>query len=246
MKDLANKKIFVTGGSRGIGAGIATHLASLGARVALSYSSNEAAADDVLSKLSGSGHFKVKLDLSNTTSVETAFAEVLGQFGQLDGLVNNGGITKDNLILRMNEEAFDTVIATNLRGTFTCIRIAAKAMLKARSGSIVNITSVVGQMGNAGQANYAASKGGVEAMAKSVAKELGSRNIRVNCVAPGYIATDMTAGLDDKQKSAMTEGLCIKRLGEPSDIAHATAFLLSDVSSYITGQTISVNGGLHM
>ena len=203
MENLSGKKIFVTGGSRGIGAGIATHLSNCGAQLAISYSSNEAAAEKVLSSLKGVGHIKVKLDVSDLSSVETAFKTVLESFGKIDGLVNNAGITKDNLALRMSQEDFDNVVNTNLRGTFLCTKAVLKPMMKARQGSIVNITSVVGQMGNPGQANYAASKAGIEALTKSIAKEVGSRNIRANCVAPGFIVTDMTEALDDKQKEQL-------------------------------------------
>jgi len=246
MIDLSQKKVFITGGSRGIGAGIASYLAKAGAIVAISYTSRADAADQVLSKLPGVGHFKVKMDVSDSKSVDQAIEEVLNKLGQLDGLVNNAGITKDSLMLRMNQEDFDQVINTNLRGTFLCTKAILRPMIKARAGSIVNITSVVGQISNAGQANYAASKAGIEAFTKSLAKEVGSRGVRANCVAPGFIVTAMTDALDDKQKEKLIEAMAIKRLGQVEDIASAVAFLLSEESSYITGQTLSVNGGMYM
>lgn len=243
---LQGKKVLVTGGSRGIGAGIARVLANEGARVALTYSSSEAQAKDVLTSLKGEGHMMVHMQVADEASVEKAFSEVLAQFGGLDGLVNNAGITKDQLLLRMKAEDFDAVMDVNLKGTFLCTRIAIKHMMKARSGSIVNITSVIGQMGNPGQANYAASKAGTEGFSKSIAQEVGSRKIRVNCVAPGFIVTDMTDKLTDAQKDAILSKVPLQDLGTTDDISHAVAFLLSDKSRYITGHTLSVNGGLYM
>ena len=246
MFELKGKKVFVTGGSRGIGAGTAKVLADLGCRVAISYSSNEASAHKVLESLNGEGHIAVKLNICDKTSVDEAFKKVISEFSGLDGLVNNAGITKDQLLLRMTDEDFDKVIQTNLHGTFLCSKAALKTMMKARNGSIVNITSVIGQMGNAGQANYAASKAGVEAFSKSMAKEMGRRGLRVNCVAPGFIETDMTGEMDEKQKEAILQGTPLNRLGSVEDIAYAVAYLLSDEASYMTGQTLSVNGGMYM
>ncbi|MGE3975221.1 MAG: 3-oxoacyl-[acyl-carrier-protein] reductase [Bdellovibrionales bacterium] len=246
MKRLENFKIFVTGGSRGIGAGIALKLAQEGAQVALSYTSKPDLAQKVVSELPGSGHFSLKMDISDETSVQTGFKEIFEKFGNLDGLVNNAGITKDQLLLRMKTEDFDQVIQTNLRGVFLCTKEATRPMLKARKGSIVNITSVIGQMGQAGQANYAASKAGIEAFSKSVALELASRNIRSNCVAPGFIETDMTAAMNETQKEAITQAVPLQSIGQAEDVAAAVCFLLSDESRYVTGQTISVNGGLFM
>jgi 3-oxoacyl-[acyl-carrier protein] reductase len=243
---LAGKKIIVTGSSRGIGAGIARLLAAEGAQVAVTYSSSEGPAREVLSSLPGAGHMISPLRVDDEASVSQAFETILAQFGELDGLVNNAGITKDQLLLRMKTEDFQSVIQTNLTGTFLCTKLAVKTMMKARKGSIVNITSVIGQTGNAGQANYAASKAGVEGFTKSIAQEVGSRNVRVNCVAPGFIVTDMTDKLNEEQKAAILSKVPLAGLGQADDVAHAVAFLLSDKARYITGHTLSVNGGLHM
>lgn len=245
-KRFEGKNILVTGSSRGIGAAIAQHLASEGARVAVTYSSGAEAAQKVVEAMPGTGHLCLKLNVSDESSVTAAFDEISAKFGQLDGLVNNAGITKDQLLLRMKTEDFQAVIDTNLKGVFLCTRAAVKMMLKARTGSIVNITSVIGEMGNAGQSNYAASKAGIEGFAKSVAQEVASRGIRVNCVAPGFIITEMTDVLTDQQKSAILSKVPLNQLGGVEDIANATAFLLSSDAKYITGHTLSVNGGLYM
>ncbi len=244
--DLKGKKIIVTGGSRGIGAALSKVLASYGASVALTYSSSKEKAQTVLESLSGEGHLCLQLDISNEESIDKFFSEIKKTWGQIDGLVNNAGITRDQLLLRLKTEDFDAVINTNLRGTFLCTKLAVKMMLKARSGSIVSVTSVIGQRGNSGQANYAASKAGIEAFTKSVAQEVGSRNIRLNCIAPGFIETDMTDIMDEATKAEWLKNVPLNRLGAGQDIADATAFLLSDKSTYVTGQTLSVNGGLHM
>jgi 3-oxoacyl-[acyl-carrier protein] reductase len=246
MGRLNGKKILVTGGSRGIGAGIATHLASEGAQVAITYSRHKEAAEDVLKSLSGKGHMIIEMNVASEESVEKGMTEVFQNFGNLDGLVNNAGITKDQLLLRMKTEDFDAVINTNLRGCFLCTKFVVKPMMKARAGSIVNITSVIGHSGNAGQANYAASKAGIEAFSRSVAQEFGSRNIRSNSVAPGFIQTEMTEVLPDTQKNAILQKVPLQKFGEVKEVAHAVSFLLSDESSYITGQTIHVNGGMLM
>ncbi len=246
MFNLEGKKIVVTGGSRGIGAGVVKALDSLGAQVAFTYSSRKESAEAVLKELSGNEHMITQLNLSDEESITTAFKEILTKFGQIDGLVNNAGITQDQILLRMKTDDFDKVLNTNLRGTYLCTKAVLKPMVKARNGSVVHITSVVGQMGNPGQANYAASKAGVEAFSKSLAKELGSRNVRSNCVAPGFIETEMTNELSDDQKQKLIGGLALERLGSVDDIASAVAYLLSDNSSYITGQTIAVNGGLYV
>ena len=243
---LEGKKVFVTGGGRGIGAGIVKTLAESGAQVAFSYTSRPDTAEALLSELPGEGHFIVKMNVSSEEEITTAFGDVLGKFGTLNGLVNNAGITRDNLMLRMKSEDFDQVIETNLRGTFLCSKLALKPMMKAKGGSIVNITSVVGQSGNPGQVNYTASKAGVEAMSKSMAQEFASRSLRVNCVAPGFIETEMTGELNEKQKEAILGAVPMKSMGQPEDVANAVRFLLGDESKYITGQTISVNGGLYM
>jgi 3-oxoacyl-[acyl-carrier protein] reductase len=243
---LKDKKIFISGGSRGIGAGIVKKCAEQGAVVAFSYTSRPDAAEEVLKSLPGEGHFHIKMDISSSESVTSAMNEVLERFGSIDGLVNNAGITRDQLMLRMKEEDFDAVVQTNLKGTFLCTKAVLKPMTKARKGSIVNITSVIGQTGNAGQANYAASKAGTEAFTKSVALELASRNLRANCVAPGFIETEMTGALTDEQKAGILAQVPLARMGQVEDVANAVSYLLSDESSYITGHTISVNGGLFM
>jgi len=242
---LKGKSILVTGSSRGIGAGIARVLASQGAKVAVTYSSNESAAKEVVAGLAGEGHLMIHLNVADEESVKAALSEVQEKFGTLDGLVNNAGITSDGLLLTMKPESFDKVIATNLRGTFLCTKAVMRSMIKSRKGSIVNITSVVGEMGNPGQANYAASKAGVEAFTKSVAKEIASRSVRLNCVSPGYIETEMTAELNDKQKDAILTQIPSQSMGSAEDVAHAVSYLLSDESKYVTGQTIRVNGGLY-
>ncbi len=246
MANLQSKKIFVTGGSRGIGAATVRFLAERGAQVAFSYASREESAQEVLKSLKGSGHFLVKMDLTQESSIEAACSEVAEKFGELDGLVNNAGLTKDTLILRMKAEDFDQVIQANLRGCFLTTKFFVKSMIKARKGSIVNITSVIGQTGNAGQCNYAASKAGIEAMTKSVAQEVASRGVRLNCVAPGFIATDMTGSLTEDQKKSILAKVPMERMAEPAEVASSIAFLLSDDSKYITGHTLSVNGGLYM
>jgi 3-oxoacyl-[acyl-carrier protein] reductase len=244
--DLKNKRIVVTGSSRGIGAGIVKVLAEQGARVAVTYSSSAAAAEKVLKELPGTGHMLVSMNVSDSASVDKGFTEILAQFEGIDGLVNNAGITKDQLLMRMKDDEFDQVIATNLRGAYLCTKTVMRPMLKARAGSIVNISSVVGQMGSPGQSNYAASKAGLEGFTRSIAHEIASRGIRVNAVAPGFIVTDMTDALDEKQKEAIQSRIPLQKLGSVEDVANAVSFLLSDASTYITGQVLQVNGGLYM
>jgi 3-oxoacyl-[acyl-carrier protein] reductase len=240
-------KIFVTGGSRGIGKEIVKTLAIKGHQLAFTYSQSKDSALEILNSLPGSGHSCYQMDLKNEESIQTTVEQMLKDFsGEIDGLVNNAGITKDNLLLRMKTEDFDAVVNTNLRGTFLVTRAILKTMLKARKGSIVNITSVIGQTGNEGQANYAASKAGVEAFTKSVAKEVASRNIRLNCIAPGFIETEMTGQLTDAQKADILAKIPLKRIGSSIDVAKAVAYLLSDDSSFITGHTLSINGGMFM
>ena len=246
LSGLKNKNIVVTGASRGIGAGIARILAARGARIAITYSSNEKKAQEVLSELEGSNHFAIKMDISDEASVKAGFADIFLKMPSVDGLVNNAGITDDMLMLMMKTESFSRVIDTNLKGTFLTTKAVLKPMLKAKKGSIVSITSVVGEMGNGGQANYAASKAGIEAFTKSVALEMAGRNIRLNCVAPGYIVTEMTDQLNQKQKETIIGEIPMQTLGSALDVAYAVAFLLSDESNYITGQTLRVNGGLYM
>jgi 3-oxoacyl-[acyl-carrier protein] reductase len=246
VSDLKGKNILVTGGSRGIGAGIVKCLARQGARVAFSYTSRPELAEQILKDLPGEGHFTLKMNVAEAESVEAAFSEVLEKMGSLQGLVNNAGVTKDQLLLRMKPEDFESVLEVNLTGCFLCTKIAVKNMLKQRSGSIVNMTSVIGHIGNGGQANYAASKAGILGFTKSVAQEVASRGIRANCVAPGFIVTDMTDAMSEDQKTQIAGRIPLGRLGQVDDIASAVSFLLGDESTYITGQTIHVNGGLYM
>ncbi len=244
--ELDKLKILVTGGSRGIGAAVVRLLAMNGAQVAFTYSSSKESAEKVLNELPGVGHKMYKMDISNEASLEQSMTEILETMGGLDGLVNNAGITKDQLILRMKTQDFDDVINTNLRGTFLVTKACLKTMMKQRSGSIVHVTSVIGQTGNGGQANYSASKAGIEAFSKSVALEMASRNVRSNCVAPGFIESDMTHALDENQKKAIYAKIPLARVGSAQDVAEAISFLLSSRSNYITGQTLNVNGGLFM
>lgn len=246
MANLGGKKILVTGGSRGIGAGIVKYLAHSGAHVAFTYSSKEASALEILKSLNSDNHMILAMNISDEASVQQGVDKVLEKFGTLDGVVNNAGITKDQLLLRMKAEEFDEVINTNLRGTFLVTKAVMKPMMKARRGSVVHVTSVIGQTGNPGQANYAASKAGIEAFSKSVALELASRNIRSNCVAPGFIQSDMTDQLNEAQKKAILDKVPLASIGDVNDVATAVAFLLSDDAKYVTGQTLSVNGGLFM
>lgn len=246
MVDLKNKKIFVTGGSRGIGAGIVKLLAALNAQVAFTYSTNEQKAQELLKSLPGNGHLCFQLDISKPDQVESVIEKLLSQWSEIDGVVNNAGITKDQLLLRMKLEDFNEVLHTNLTGAFSITKAVSKTMLKARKGSFVNISSVIGSTGNAGQANYAASKAGLEAFTKSIALELASRGIRANSVAPGYIKSDMTSSLNEEQLNKFNEKIPLGRAGEANEVAYAVAFLLSDAASYITGQTLHVNGGMYL
>lgn len=243
---LKGKTVLVTGSSRGIGATTAEHLAGLGMRVAVTYSRSAEKAQEVYSKLPGEGHLCLRLSVDDEESVKEGFDQIKKEFGGLYGLVNNAGITRDQLLLRMKTDDFDQVMTTNLKGVFLCCKLAVKLMLKAKEGSIVNVTSVVGQAGSAGQSNYAASKAGVEAFGKSLAQEIGARSIRVNSIAPGYIVTDMTDSLNDEQRNQILAKVPLNSLGEPIDVAHSVAFLLSEKAKYITGQTLSVNGGMYM
>lgn len=246
MKRLEGKKIVITGGSRGIGAAIARVCASEGARVAITYTSRPEQAENVRASLAGDGHLVQELNISDEESVTRAFERILKEFGNLDGLVNNAGITRDNLLLRMKTSEFDDVIQTNLRGTFFCTRLVSKAMLRAKRGSIVHITSVIGQTGHGGQSNYAAAKAGIEAFSRSVALELASRSIRSNCIAPGFIQTEMTEQLTDAQRAQILSQVPMESMGTGDDVALACCYLLSDESRYVTGHTLSVNGGLFM
>ena len=246
MTNLTGKKFFITGGSRGIGAAIVQHLASSGAHVCFTYSTNEEKAQTLLKSLPGTGHHAFQLDISKIEMVDHVVNQVVELWNDIDGVVNNAGITKDQLLLRMKAEDFNQVLQTNLTGVFAVTKAFSKHMLKARKGNFVNISSVIGSTGNAGQANYAASKGGVEAFTKSVALEFASRGIRANCVAPGYIKSDMTEALSADQLKNLSEKIPLQRPGEAAEVAQAVAFLLSDAASYITGQTLHVNGGMYL
>lgn len=243
---LENKVAIVTGASRGIGRAIALTLANYGASVVVNYCGSKEKAEEVVDEITRNGGNAItyQADVADFEAMKLMFAEVIKQFGKLDILVNNAGITRDNLILKMSEDEFDSVIDTNLKGVFNCLKQASRIMLKQKSGRIINISSISGVCGNAGQVNYSAAKAGVIGMTKSLAKELGSRGITVNAIAPGYINTDMTAVLKDEIKQKVVELIPLKRLGEVEDIAETVAFLASDKASYITGQTIQVDGGL--
>ena len=245
---LANKTALVTGASRGIGRATAIELAKAGAKVAVNYAGNRAAAEEVVAQIQAAGGqaFMVQADVGDAAAVDAMVKSVVEQFGSIDILVNNAGITRDNLIMRMKENDWDAVIHTNLKGIFNCTKVVTKLMMKQRYGRIVNMTSVVGVMGNAGQSNYAAAKAGVIGFTKSMAKELASRNITVNAVAPGYISTDMTADLPDQAKADLQSQIPLQRLGNPADVASAVLFLVSPGADYITGQTLHVDGGMVM
>ncbi len=243
---LTGKKIFITGGSRGIGAAIVKKCADLGATVAFTYSSQQTAAEDVLKSLPGRGHTIHQLNISNSENVDAVCAEVIDIHKEIFGVVNNAGITKDQLLLRMKNEDFQSVINANLNGTFYVTKFFAKHMLKNKCGSFVNISSVIGSSGNAGQSNYAASKAGIEGFTRSIALELSSRNIRANVIAPGYIKSDMTNALTPEQLKQFSDKIPLGKPGETEDIANGVAFLLSDAASYITGQTLHINGGLYL
>ena len=246
MKLLEDKTAIITGGSRGIGKGIAMIFAQHGANVAFTYSSSVESANSLVKELRNYGVI-VKSYQSNAANYKESqdlVENVLKDFGSIDVLVNNAGITKDNLLMRMGEEDFDKVIEVNLKSVFNMTKAVQRTMLKQRKGSIINMSSVVGVKGNAGQSNYAASKAGIIGFSKSVALELGSRNIRSNVIAPGFIETEMTAKLEEKTVDIWRNAIPLKRGGSPEDIANACVFLASDLSAYITGQTLNVDGGM--
>ncbi|CAA0255858.1 3-oxoacyl-[acyl-carrier-protein] reductase [Tenacibaculum maritimum] len=246
MKLLENKTAIITGASRGIGRGIAVEFAKQGANVAFTYSASVDAAIALENELKGLG-VKAKGYQSNAADFDAAqelAKTVLEEFGTIDVLINNAGITKDNLLMRISQDDFDKVIEVNLKSVFNLTKAVIRPMMKQRKGSIIHMSSVVGIKGNAGQANYAASKAGILGFSKSVALELGSRNIRSNVIAPGFIETEMTAKLDEKIVEGWRNEIPLKRGGTPEDIANACIFLASDMSAYITGQTLSVDGGM--
>lgn len=247
MKLLQGKNAIITGGSRGIGKGIAQVFAEHGANVAFTYNSSAQSAEDLAKELEAKG-VKAKAYQSNAASFEEAqklIDDVNAEFGSIDIVINNAGITKDNLLMRMSEADFDKVIEVNLKSIFNMTKAVQRTMLKQRSGSIINMSSVVGVTGNAGQSNYAASKAGIIGFSKSMAQELGSRNIRTNVVAPGFIETEMTEKLDEKTVQGWRDSIPLKRGGKPEDIANTCVYLASDLSSYVTGQVIHVDGGMH-
>lgn len=245
---LEGRTALVTGASRGIGRAIALRLAAEGADVAVNFAGSAAKAEEVKNAITEMGRkaIAIQADVKDASSVAGMVEEVKKTFGRIDILVNNAGVTRDGLLMRMKDEDWETVIDTNLRGVFQCTKAVSKIMMKQRYGRIVNMASVVGLIGNAGQANYAASKAGVIGFSKSVARELASRGITVNMVAPGCIDTDMTAVLPDKVREAMLADIPLARVGKPEDVASAVAFLVSDEAAYITGQVINVDGGMVM
>ena len=243
---LEGKIALVTGASRGIGRQIALTLGAKGAAVIVNYNGSAAKAEDVVNEIKAAGGKAeaVQCNVAEFESCGSMLAEVVEKYGRLDILVNNAGITRDNLLMKMSEEDFDAVISTNLKGVFNCIKHISRQMLKQRAGRIINISSASGVLGNAGQANYCAAKAGVIGLTKSAARELASRGITVNAVAPGFIVTDMTDVLSDSVKASIIEQIPMKKLGETADIAEAVAFLASDEAKYITGQVLSIDGGM--
>jgi 3-oxoacyl-[acyl-carrier protein] reductase len=244
---MANRIAFITGASRGIGRACAIALSAAGAKVVVAARQLDKL-EEVAAEIRAAGGeaFVVPIDLASQDSIKEAFSKASKEFGRVDILINNAGLTRDGLALRMKREDWDAVIQTNLSGSFFCIQQVMPAMVRERWGRIVNITSVVGESGNAGQANYAASKAGLIGLTKSLAQELASRNITVNAVAPGFVETDMTASLTDELKAKITGSVPLKRIGKPEDIAAAVKFLASDDASYITGHILDVNGGMFM
>lgn len=245
---LVGKVALVTGGSRGIGRAIALKLAENGADVAINYAGNTAAAEEVKAAIEQMGRkaLLIQCSVADTDGVQAMVNQVVKELGRLDILVNNAGITRDGLLMRMKEADWDDVMNTNLKGVYNCSKAVMRAMMKQKSGRIVNMASVVGEMGNAGQANYAAAKAGVIGFTKSLAKEVASRGITVNAIAPGFIATDMTSVLSDDQKAEMARTISLGRAGQPEDVANAVLFLASEGAAYITGQVLNVDGGMVM
>ncbi|MBL8921686.1 MAG: 3-oxoacyl-[acyl-carrier-protein] reductase [Myxococcaceae bacterium] len=248
MKDFQNKVVVVTGGSRGIGRAIALEFGKAGATVVFTYAGNEAAAVETVKLVTDLGvkAQAKRFDVSDSAACTAFIDEVMREHGRIDVLVNNAGVAIDGLLMRFKDEDWDKTLDTNLRGAFALMRAVSRPMMKAKGGAIVNVSSIVGEMGNAGQAAYAASKAGLIGLTKAIAKELASRNIRVNAVTPGFITTDMTAGLNDELKQKMADAIPLGRIGNPEEIAKAVVFLASDAASYITGEVLKVNGGMYM
>ncbi|WP_422123542.1 3-oxoacyl-[acyl-carrier-protein] reductase [Planococcus sp. X10-3] len=248
MSDLTGKTAIITGGSRGIGAEIARRFADAGAKVVVNYSGSQQKAEAVVASIKENGGeaIAVKANVSDAEAVKAMVEETMSTFGSVDILVNNAGITRDNLMMRMKDDEWDDVINTNLKGVFVCTKAVTRQMMKQRSGRIVNIASIVGVMGNAGQANYVASKAGVIGLTKTTARELASRGITANAVAPGFITTDMTDGLNEDIQQSMMAQIPLGRFGKPEEVAKAALFLASDEASYMTGQTLHLDGGMVM
>lgn len=246
MKLLENKVALITGGSRGIGAAMVKKLAEQGANIAFTFRSAMEQADKTIeeAKVHGTTIKAYQSDASSLEQTNQVVAEVMKEFGKIDVLINNAGVTRDNLLMRMSEDNWDDVMNNNLKSVFNFTKAIMRPMLKARGGSIINVSSIVGLKGNSGQSNYAASKAGVIGFTKSIAQEVGSRNIRCNAIAPGFIATDMTDALDDKIKDLMIQSTALKRFGSSEEIANIAIFLASDLSSYITGETLNCSGGM--
>lgn len=245
---LTGKCAVVTGASRGIGRAIALQLASEGAKVVVNYSGSEQKAQEVVKEIKANGGeaIAVQANVADTISVQNLMKTALDTYGSIDILVNNAGITRDNLLMRMKDDEWDDVINTNLKGVFLCTKAVTRQMMKQRAGRIINISSIVGVAGNAGQANYVAAKAGVIGLTKTTAQELASRNILVNAIAPGFITTEMTEGLPEDLKEGMLKQIPLAKLGQPEDIAKAVVFFASDSSNYITGQTLQIDGGMVM
>jgi len=248
MSAFKDKVVLVTGGSRGIGRSIAVAFAKQGATVVISYAGNEAAAQETLGLIQSAGGKgeAVRFDVADSAACASTVDNVMKTHGRLDVLVNNAGVAVDGLVMRMKDEDWDKQLDTNLKGAFALIRAASRPMMKQRGGAIINLTSIVGESGNGGQSAYSASKAGLIGLTKSVAKELASRNIRVNAVSPGFIGTDMTAGINDEMRKKMVESIPLARLGAPEEVANAVVFLASDAAAYITGEVLKVNGGMYM